>query len=215
MARTVGGCVELMTALVPGFDVEPLALDEVVVGVAWTEEAEPLVRQRVDEAASLFPRRRTLPFPEASGTAAAFMRDVLDVHRRLFEEHAELYGDNVRTKLERCLAVTDAEAEAAASARRDYRCLAEETFGDVDLLVVPTLMFVPPPADVDDLAWRDRVVRFTYPFNLLGWPALALPTGPAEGGLPSSLQLVGRAGDDARVLAAGLALEAALEGARI
>jgi aspartyl-tRNA(Asn)/glutamyl-tRNA(Gln) amidotransferase subunit A len=54
------------------------------------------------------------------------------------------------------------------------------------------------------------MIQFTIPFNALGWPALALPCGPAEEGLPASVQLVGRAGDDALVLAAGAALEAAL-----
>jgi aspartyl-tRNA(Asn)/glutamyl-tRNA(Gln) amidotransferase subunit A len=213
MARDVGGCVELMQALVPGFAVEPVALDELAVGVAWTDAAEPLVRERVEAAAALFPRGRPLSFPEPVGTTAAFMRDVAGVHRELFEEHADLYGANVRTKLERCLAVSDGEAEAAAAARHEYRRLAEDALDGADLLVVPTMMLVAPPADVDDLAWRDRIVRFTYPFNLLGWPALALPCGPAEHGLPASLQLVGRPGDDAHVLAAGLALEQALAAA--
>jgi len=44
---------------------------------------------------------------------------------------------------------------------------------------------------------------------VLGWPALALPCGPAENGLPASVQLAGRAGDDALVLAAGELLERA------
>ena len=58
---------------------------------------------------------------------------------------------------------------------------------------------------------RDRGPRrrdpLTFPFNALGWPALALPCGPAEDGLPASVQLVGRPGDDGRVLAAGRLLE--------
>jgi Asp-tRNA(Asn)/Glu-tRNA(Gln) amidotransferase A subunit family amidase len=71
-------------------------------------------------------------------------------------------------------------------------------------------MFVAPPADVDEIATRGSIVRCTYPFNALGWPALALPVGAAELGLPASAQLLGRPGDDALVLAAGLALEQAL-----
>ena len=53
---------------------------------------------------------------------------------------------------------------------------------------------------------RTRMTHFTRAFNDAGWPALALPCGPAEDGLPASLQLVGRPGDDARVLAAGVSL---------
>ena len=60
----------------------------------------------------------------------------------------------------------------------------------VDLLLTPTLAFVAPPAERDDLEIREDVIRFTFPFNALGWPALALPCGAAEHGLPASLQLV-------------------------
>jgi Asp-tRNA(Asn)/Glu-tRNA(Gln) amidotransferase A subunit family amidase len=77
----------------------------------------------------------------------------------------------------------------------------------LDLLVTPTLAFVAPPVGIGDLALRERVLRFTYPFSALGWPALALPCGAAADGLPASIQLVARPGDDALVLAAGLALE--------
>ena len=55
------------------------------------------------------------------------------------------------------------------------------------------------------------MIQFTFPFNALGWPALALPCGAAEDGLPASIQLVGRPGDDALVLAAATALERALK----
>jgi Asp-tRNA(Asn)/Glu-tRNA(Gln) amidotransferase A subunit family amidase len=68
---------------------------------------------------------------------------------------------------------------------------------------------VAPPADSDELALRAAMIRFTFPFNALGWPALALPCGPAELGLPASAQLVSPTGDDALVLAAGELLELA------
>jgi Asp-tRNA(Asn)/Glu-tRNA(Gln) amidotransferase A subunit family amidase len=68
--------------------------------------------------------------------------------------------------------------------------------------VTPTVPFVPPPADADERTFRDRGTRLTYPWNLLGWPAVALPCGAAEEGLPASVQLIGRPGDDALVLGA-------------
>ncbi|MCW3063036.1 MAG: Amidase, partial [Solirubrobacterales bacterium] len=48
MARDVDGCVRMMEALVPGFAAPAVgALDDVRVGVAWTELADPLVREQV------------------------------------------------------------------------------------------------------------------------------------------------------------------------
>ena len=76
----------------------------------------------------------------------------------------------------------------------------------IDLLVTPTIPFVAPPADVDELTIRERGISLTFPFDSLGWPALALPAGAAEDGLPASVQLVGRPGADALVLAAGRVL---------
>ena len=126
MARDVAGCVELMAALVPGLAVEPIELGE-----GRSASHGPSRRSRWCERASkrrpvLFPDWRALAFPEPVGTSPAFMRDVAGVHRELFEEHSELYGENPRRKIERCLAVTDAEAEAATLARREYERLAAE-----------------------------------------------------------------------------------------
>jgi aspartyl-tRNA(Asn)/glutamyl-tRNA(Gln) amidotransferase subunit A len=131
------------------------------------------------------------------------MREVADVHRALFPGNEELYGDNVRGKIERCLRVGDAEAAAAERERAEYREHFAEAVGGVDLLLTPTVPFVAPPADVDELEIRAGAISLTYPWSAVGWPALALPCGPAEDGLPASVQLAGRAGDDARVLAAG------------
>jgi aspartyl-tRNA(Asn)/glutamyl-tRNA(Gln) amidotransferase subunit A len=211
MARDVRGCIEMMTALVPGLDV-PVAesLGEPAVGVAWVDRCDPLVRARVLEAAALFARAEPLAFPDAAETQAMFMREIADVHRELYAEGAELYGDNIRPKIERCLAVSDGEVAEAARAREALRAEAELAFGEHRLLLTPTLAFVAPAADVDEIGKRASFVQFTYPFNALGWPALALPAGPAEDGLPASVQLVGRPGDDAYVLAAGRALEASL-----
>jgi Asp-tRNA(Asn)/Glu-tRNA(Gln) amidotransferase A subunit family amidase len=211
MARSVPDCSAMLVALAPGFRPErAVSLEEVEIGVGWTTLADPLVRERVERAAAHLPRARPVDLPLPEGIQHGFMREVADIHRSLFPERSEEYGDNVRTKLQRCLQVTDAEAEASRRSREAYRDAAEHALGDADLLLTPTLPMVAPPADVDELDIRLRMIQFTIPFNALGWPALALPCGAAEDGLPASVQLVGRPGTDALVLAVGTALESAL-----
>lgn len=207
MARTVEECEAALAALAPGFEPRQLeSLEEVRIGIAWLEDADPLVRARVEEAAERFPRRTSIELPSTEGTYAEFMHEVADVHRELFAEHADAYGENVRPKIERCLAVTDAEAEAARKLRAELRERYLEAAQAVDLLLTPTVPFVAPPADADESAIRVRGISLTYPFDCTGWPALALPCGAAEDGLAASLQLVGKPGDDALVLAAGASL---------
>jgi len=203
MARTVEECTALLGALVPTFEPARVAsLDEVAVGVAWIEEAEPLVAARVSEAVDHFPRRRRLEWPRGE-IEALFMREVADVHRDLYAEHAELYGENVAAKIERCLTVSDSEVASAERARTDHRARCEELLGELDLLLTPTLACVAPPTGIGDQTLRSTLIRNTLPFNALGWPALALPCGLAEDGLPASVQLIGRPGSDALVLAVG------------
>ena len=73
-------------------------------------------------------------------------------------------------------------------------------------MLTPTLPIVPPPlargVGPGDLDVREALIRFTYPFSVLGWPALALPAVRRTG----CRQIAGRAGADALVLAAGALL---------
>lgn len=185
MARTVVDCVAPMRVLEPGLELPDPG--EARIATAWGAD-ESLGAGVVD-------------FPLPADVGPAFMREVADVHRELFAEHRDAYGDNVRTKVERCLAVTDAEYEGAARRREEYREQAEQALNGFDLLIVPTLGLEPPPVDIDEATVREAMIMFTLPFNCLGWPALSLPVGD------TSVQIVGRAGDDGLVLAAGLSLE--------
>ena len=215
LAADVDGCERMLQALVPGHEPRELeSLEELEVGVAWTTLADPLVRERVEQAATQFPRRRAieLPLPD-NGTYAVFMREVADVHRELFAESGGLYGEDVRIKVERCLAVRDSEVELAERLRAEYRDQVEAALEGLDLVLTPTLPIVAPPLHrgaAGDLDVREQLIRFTYPFSTLGWPASALPCGPAEEGLPASLQSAGRAGSAALVLAAARLVEAPL-----
>jgi Asp-tRNA(Asn)/Glu-tRNA(Gln) amidotransferase A subunit family amidase len=186
LARDVAGCIDLMRALAPDLSLPEVALSDLSLASTWGEA--PVSATPID-------------FPTAERVSTAFMREVGDVHRELYAEHDDLYGENIRGKVERCIAVGDGEYEAALRARSEH---AEQAFAAVeryDLLLAPTLSIPPPSADVVEVEVRAAMTLYTFPFNALGWPALAL----------GALQVVGRPGDDGLVLAAGLALERALK----
>ena len=78
-------------------------------------------------------------------------------------------------------------------ARRNIRAV----FSDVDVLVSPT-MPMPAPAIADLTANPDalrpaelKLLRNTRPFNVWGLPAISVPCGFTEGGLPIGLQIAG------------------------
>ena len=209
MACDVRGCVRMMEALVPGLEPVEVELAALRIGVAWLDEADPLVRARVEETAAHFssPRPLPLPVPDREDWGAAFRREALESHAGLFPERAEDYGDDVRSSLEGAVELTDSEVDAARRFRDGVREQLNEVFDELDLLLTPTLPIVAPPYGEGT---RTVLTRLTALFNLTGWPALALPCGPAEDGLPASVQLAAPPGRDALVLSAGAALENAL-----
>ena len=213
MALDVATCERALAVLVPGYEPAAAELEELEVAVVWTDGAEPLVRERVEEAAAFFPRRRALELPEPEGVGRLFRYEVAGVHRELIAENEDLYGEDVRIKVEQSLELTDAEADRATRIREEYRERIEDALDGIDLVLSPTLPCVAPRTgrdEIGDLEIRDLLISCTFPFNTLGWPALALPCGAAEHGLPASVQLAGRPGADALVLAAGKLLESAL-----
>jgi aspartyl-tRNA(Asn)/glutamyl-tRNA(Gln) amidotransferase subunit A len=84
-------------------------------------------------------------------------------------------------------------------------------FGGYDLLLTPTMADTAFGLDRSErqygptLAWSP----FTYPFNLTGEPAITVPAGWSEDGLPVGLQIVGPRFAEGRVLRAAAAFEAA------
>jgi aspartyl-tRNA(Asn)/glutamyl-tRNA(Gln) amidotransferase subunit A len=81
----------------------------------------------------------------------------------------------------------------------------------VDVLATPTMLGPATPfAKVFDPSFGVPKSN-TAPFNFTGLPALALPCGFSSSGLPLSLQIAGRAFEEATVLRAGHAYEQATD----
>ena len=100
--------------------------------------------------------------------------------------------------------VYDAALAEAAAARRGLG----DFFGACAAIMVPAAPGEAPAG----LGYTGDPV-FNRMWTLLGTPAVTIPAGKGEGGLPVGIQLVGRIGDDARVMACALFAERALAAA--
>jgi amidase len=210
MARTVAGLVTGMQLLEPGFSIGGGGGDNLVIG-RLPVEADPAITAALDRALGLVEwdcRELAVPgWDEATLQAGlllvveAWQSDLV-----LVAEDPEGISDGVRSRLELGGSFDDDTVAAAWRVQRAWKETLERTFAEVDFLVTPTLSIFPPHLeDGDDLL----VSRFTLPVNLAGVPALSLPV-PTGGPLPASMQLIGPAHSEERLLVAGAFLEAAL-----
>ncbi len=208
MARDVAGLVTGMELLEPGFDVAELG--EVRVG-RLPVEADPAITSGIERALRLTGWAcDELPVPgwddAAMQAGLLLVVEAWHTDRALVAEDRDDIGEDVRARLELGAAFDDAAVRHAWAVQRELTAALRRAFAEVDFLVTPTLTIFPPPLeDGDDLL----VARCTLPVNLAGVPALSLPV-PSDGPFPASLQLIGPAGSEERLLSAGAELEAAV-----
>jgi aspartyl-tRNA(Asn)/glutamyl-tRNA(Gln) amidotransferase subunit A len=134
-------------------------------------------------------------------------------HRERLEKNPELFGADVRQRLE---AGRDLPSGAYILARRkqvEVRRRCEIFFRQYDALLLPTTPIAALPIEEiqNSASQAPALTRFTAPFNLSGVPALSIPCGFTRSGLPIGLQIVSGAWQEAKALRAGYAFEQATD----
>ncbi len=133
----------------------------------------------------------------------------------LLERHREALKPEVIWNIEHGLRTTAAEIGAAERARGRIQKATAAFFETRDLLACPTAIVPPFPVEIryleelGDHRFPSYVdwLAVTYAITLTGCPALSLPCGFTENGLPVGLQLVGPPRGEAALLQAAVALE--------
>ena len=180
-----------------GASAETVALIEQALGV-WRDLGVSVVEAILPELADYHAAGRAILLSEAYA-----------VHKPHMHRTPELYGQYSRERLRLGAFVT---GEEYYQAQRFRRALTERTLSameGLDLLVTANAYGAPERfAEASIFPYFGKPYLST-PFNLTGQPALAICCGFGEDGLPRSLQIVGRAFDDATVLRFGHAYEQA------
>ena len=84
-------------------------------------------------------------------------------------------------------------------------------FSRVDVFATPTAPRPPEAFEGYDPNEANLRPSFTNPFNLTGLPAISVPCGFTQGGLPAGLQIVAQPFEEAIALRAAYAYEQATE----
>ena len=221
LAATVRAAAELLAVIAGGpCPVEPVTA--VRIGVLQRQLAEPQLRPRVrDRVLAALDVLAGLGFPvrevdveeldsadQALGTIVLY--EAWQIHRGRYEAEAELYGPGTRHLLELGAKTSDDDYRAALADRDRITAGLDGVLAEVDVLAGPTVAYVAPPEDPPfGTPDGDVEARFTGPYNLAGTPAVSVPCGPAEDGLPAGLQLAAARGRDAFLLSVAAAYEEA------
>jgi aspartyl-tRNA(Asn)/glutamyl-tRNA(Gln) amidotransferase subunit A len=169
----------------------------------------PGVARAFDAAVALLAasggRRQDVELPDFGRCDQALMDIFLPestvVHEPILARHPGGYGPDTRHQLELGFEISAMAYIKANAFRRDLVTRIDALFDDVDILICPTVAWVAPEADLSVIDDRGTIeMRFMAPWNLTGHPALTVPCGFAEDGLPAGLQVIGPRNADARLL---------------
>jgi amidase len=119
--------------------------------------------------------------------------------------HSAELSPRLAQQLDQGLTVGADAYDAAIAETKAAHARLDGFFGPCDAMLVPAAPGEAPPG----LGYTGNPV-FNRMWTLLGVPCVTMPAVWGDSGLPTGVQLVGRVGDDARLMAAGLFLERAL-----
>ena len=188
----------------------------------FTAVLDPQIAARFQEIRALLIRAgatvEDVTLPHAADIATVYLHIVLAeaaaYHATALDSRADAYTEPVRLRLEMGRYIL---AEDYLRALRGRVVLTREVDAALqrhDGLLVPTLAIAAPKLGAQTIRIgsseepvRNVMLRLTQLFNITGHPAITLPCGATQEGLPIGLQVVGPSGRTADLLSVARAIE--------
>jgi aspartyl-tRNA(Asn)/glutamyl-tRNA(Gln) amidotransferase subunit A len=192
----------------------------------YVDDLEPDVAKALDDAISTFKglgvKVVQVDLPDQVLVSAAAMIvlavEAATYHAPWLRERPDDYGAQVRNRLQNGLAYSAVEYLETLRWRAHALEAHLAAIDKCDAVLAPVSRAVAPTIAETDVGGAGNaeaiiqgVTRFMRPINYLGLPALAVPAGSGQRGLPIGLQLIGRPFNDETVAALGIAFQGATD----
>lgn len=135
--------------------------------------------------------------------------DLANIHEDRLQSNPEGFTEAFRAGIDFGLAQSAPKLAKALHLIEQVRPTARRLFAKVDALMTPT---TPVPAFSFDASMPKTITTFTAFANYAGCPALSIPMGKTEDGLPLGLQIVTPKREEATALRIGRAFESTSQG---
>lgn len=179
----------------------PLPPKLALVRTPWWDRLDADVQGGFEELqAHLAEHVGAFSLPESAAKVIDWHRTIMEAdiaanYAADFERGADKMSVSLRAQIERGRAVTAVDYLQASARIPIVGEAIDEVFDRYDAILTPATLG-PAPAGLDSTGDPLLCTLWTY----CGMPAISLPLLQAESGLPIGVQLVGRVGDDARLL---------------
>ena len=151
-------------------------------------------------------------------STAILMAEASAYHRDLLARDGDKLYPPIRLRLEAGLFISSSDYLRAQQGRNAFNHQARQLLDQVDLLAGPTEPVTAPKLLEEHVQIGEHRVgttaaltQYTRPYNISGFPAITVPCGFSDTGMPIGLQLAGRPFDELTVLRAAYAYEQATD----
>jgi Asp-tRNA(Asn)/Glu-tRNA(Gln) amidotransferase A subunit family amidase len=187
----------------------------------WFKHASPEVvsscEALLDKLVQAGAKTREIEIPELDSMRIAHVICILAemaASMQNYREHLNEFGDSVKVTLTLGQVFTSHDYLVAQRIRTRAMAIFNKVLQDVDVIVTPATGMTAPhiPVTGQHSGWSDmsvdtEMMRYVFPGNLTGLPAITFPAGYDKQGLPIGMQVMGRPWEEKRLLQIAYAAE--------
>jgi Asp-tRNA(Asn)/Glu-tRNA(Gln) amidotransferase A subunit family amidase len=187
----------------------------------WFDHADPEVvdccRAMLDQLIACGASIREFEIPELDELRLAHGVTILSEMAASMANYPEHWNDlSPSTRISLAMGKGFTSVDYLQSQRLRTRSMARfaEVLRDVDVIITPATAIVAPPLSpaslshgVADMNIVFQLMRFVFPANMTGLPAITFPVGYSKSGLPIAMQAMGRPWEEGVLLRVALAAE--------